>query len=436
MKLSSLLDNIKQSIASETSSSVNLSEKSFLSQLFSHENKNDGNPSLGIRPLWQYDSEKRFPLLRALLHLIYALFMAPVVIFYGIVSILYYAISRKREGKLCNNLKTLRTSIRLNAILFISMLVCYIVIILTIFIFFFNNVLLFNPNNSVNPQGAITIEQPCGIEHHIFLYNTASCWQNTGIEIVKGDKIEFNISGAFNGDIEEMNRCAQDNQKPEYPLYNNAYDIQSNQSISKEEATKNAIVLQNTIYNNPKDARFGSLLCHIHSEATNHTYDYKQNKTIHQIPNGRTHTFTAEESGYLHLATNDIYLSDSVWNTIKENPTLISSLLSSNPNSAKSQKDSLDLLIKRGYHHLWFDDNVGEMLVNVTVLHKRITPNENNPLAWMKEGYSHTYRFIEKDLFNNNWILHLILSVIGVFTLLIIDELIAWLLRKKKREKA
>ena len=53
--------------------------------------------------------------------------------------------------------------------------------------------------------------QPCGSERNVYLYNTGQCWANTGIQVVRGDRVEVTASGAYYGRVADLYHCAKDN---------------------------------------------------------------------------------------------------------------------------------------------------------------------------------------------------------------------------------
>ena len=100
---------------------------------------------------------------------------------------------------------------RVNFVIFFVSLVFAIVLLLVILSFFIRGVLFFDPSQRINEQGAITMAQPCGSERNVFLYNTGQCWANTGIQVVRGDRVEVTASGAYYGRVADLYHCAKDN---------------------------------------------------------------------------------------------------------------------------------------------------------------------------------------------------------------------------------
>lgn len=402
MWLNSLIDTIKRSIITGTSANVKIVDKSFFAELLGEDNNPDikGNESLGIKPFWKYDTTKRFPFFAALLRLLYACFMCIVALFYWIASVVCWIFTGEWKSK--------RTSARLNAIIFISMIIVYIVLIVSMLAFLINNVLLFPPNSNINSRGAITMNQPCGREHTVYLFNTAICWANTGVEVLDGDIVEITTSGSFYGRITDLNDKNRDNAKLNFNWNNTAYPM----GIGKFDSL--------CIYKE-SDARFGSLLCHIHSESAENAYDSDSCKTIIQLASGQKNSFTAHQSGYLYVTVNDIYLTDAVLKKITESDTLKQELL---PYGEKNFQQTA-----RQNPTLWFNDNLGEILLNISIS-RNVIKNDGSTVS--PGIYSRLYRLIEQEANSDEKWLHLAIAIGSITILLSADYYCGRAIRRRK----
>ena len=311
------------------------------------------------------------------------------------------------------------------------------------FFFFFNSVLLLDSNQLINDYGTIHMEQPCGIESCVYLYNTAQPWTNTGINIVKGDEVRISASGAFYGRVFDLVNSANKNDTLPFSFINPSVK-DSSQSLR----TPNLVEL--CMYNK-KDAVFGSLLYQIKKDNETIIYDSRDdnddNPHIIQDNHERSESFsfTARHSGELYVSINDIYLSDMVLVLLRDMPndniknhleiekindtTKIKSdsLFNIGLNWVKERKpkDKLDTMVKYKlaklyalvhsdslFRKYWFDDNLGEILLNITV-NRNVISNSNVGGSFM----SHAYRRIDK-FFDKKW--GEILLQVSIFLLIIV----------------
>jgi len=427
MNINSIIDNIKYSIASDSNGKIVLTEGSFLLDLLNDNktSKKDFRPRFD----WKDFGGHPFPVTRYLLGLI--LFVVEVMIWlgYGLLRLLRLPIVGKKRDK------DLSTSPRINFVIFVSVIISYIMLIITILIFFFKSVLLFTPTGGINNQGAIVIPQDCGKEHYIYLFNSATCWANTGIKVLEGDEIELSASGSFFGKISLMDSCAQNNSKPQYPRTIISY-YKRNSERKGEDKEKLDSTRQLLMYNN-EGAYFGSLLMLIKEDDEDFLYDYRADaeEQFMQIDfKGKEPPhLSVKKSGVLYFAVNDIYLSDTVLSTLKNEPNLRKNLLVENiyycDNDSGIQKmvptSKLDsCLFDKVDRFMWFEDNVGEILLNITV-ERDILPAS----SFESPSLAKTYRWLEKKYVSksSHFFTYFLL---GIIIWLILDRLIGVLLRK------
>jgi len=359
----------------------------------------------GFKPYmnWKDFRGHTFPLTHYLLRLLHYIIECIIWLGYGLLRVLRLLFFGKKRDK------DPSTSPRVNLVVFISMIVFYIVLTITILVFFLKSVLLYNPHGTINPQGAIVMPQDCGKEIYLYLFNSATCWANTGIKVLEGDEIELSASGSFFGKISLMDSCARNNSKPKYPrsiisYYNSNYEEQE----SKIDVSSHKLLMYNK-----DDARFGSLLMQIKEDNEDILYECDRkddkNKQMMQIDFSDKKTsphIYIKKSGVLYFAVNDIYLSPKIINTIKANPNLQNSLeakffvfYDSEGKPDTIQTNNLtESYISQIDPTMWFEDNVGEILLNITVFRDILPANSPKPTFMVK-----TYRWIEnKFLFSSH----------------------------------
>ena len=445
MNIKSLLEAITSNTATNAKTTTNyeVDDRSFLTELLSGthqtriENRSDCE-ILGITPFFDFRKTDKFPVTIFIFRTLWKLMMLLPLCYYKIVSLLSWAFSNRQE-----KFQSKINSARVNFVMFFCSIVLAIVLLVSTFFFFFNSVLLLDSNQLINDYGTIHMEQPCGIESCVYLYNTAQPWTNTGINIVKGDEVRISASGAFYGRVFDLVNSANKNDTLPFSFINPSVK-DSSQSLR----TPNLVKL--CMYNK-KDAVFGSLLYQIKKDNETIIYDSRDdnddNPHIIQDNHERSESFsfTARHSGELYVSINDIYLSDKVLVLLRDMPndniknhleiekindtTKIKSdsLFNIGLNWVKERKpkDKLDTIVKYKlaklyalvhsdslFRKYWFDDNLGEILLNITV-NRNVISSSNVGGSFM----SHAYRRIDK-FFDKKW--EEILLQVSIFLLIIV----------------
>ncbi|MDR3046338.1 MAG: hypothetical protein LBU51_01835 [Bacteroidales bacterium] len=304
---------------------------------------------------------------------------------------------------------------------FILLLVAFILsiaIVATSFIFFINDVLLFQNDTQINEQGAIISNRSCNRQSVIYLFNSADKWADTGVQLQQGDKIKISVSGGFHSDIAMMKNAAENNYKPKYEL------------VTFKKSNKNWFynifkcekdTVDSTLLYNEKDAFFGSILFQIASESgvENNEIDNSKNVEagiIQQI-NGQVHESEVDRNGVLYLSVNDIYLTDNVIKQLELDN--IDSLKNWNIDTSKEfftneqidtirgrlplyfvEKDTL--VYYRGTKFMeyfqknrdaYFNDNLGEILVVMNI--DRKLNDFSCRSSWYRETEARIYNILD-----------------------------------------
>lgn len=444
MNIKSLLEAITSNTATtaKTTTNYEVDDRSFLTELLSGthqtriENRRDCE-ILGITPFFDFRKTDKFPVTIFIFRTLWKLMMLLPLCYYKIVSLLAWVFSNRQE-----KFQSKINSARVNFVMFFCSIVLAIVLLVSTFFFFFNSVLLLDSNQLINDYGTIHMEQPCGIESCVYLYNTAQPWTNTGINIVKGDEVQISASGAFYGRVFDLVNSAKKNETLPFSFINPSV-IDTSQSLYDTN------VVSLCMYNK-KDAVFGSLLYQIRKDNESILYDSRDDNDDypHIIQDNHerneSFSFTARHSGELYVSINDIYLSDKVLVLLRDMPkknieqhleiekindaTKIKSdmLFNRGLNWVKERKpkDKLDTIVENKlaklyalvhsdslFHKYWFDDNLGEILLNITV-NRNVINNSNVGGSFM----SHAYRRIDK-FFDKKW--DEILFHVSIFLLII-----------------
>jgi len=195
MDINSLIDTIKRSIITGTSADVKITDKSFLAELLGKDEDGNDHAHKASSLLYvpHFSVDKRFPVSHYLLQCLWSAITL-------LISLLYFVPSKVLQA-LTGKKRDLRLSARFNAILFIACITSYIVLLSFSVTFLLKSVLFFETDNRINSQGAIIMKQPLGVEQYMYLFNTATPWANTGIELIENDIVEVSASGSFYGKI-------------------------------------------------------------------------------------------------------------------------------------------------------------------------------------------------------------------------------------------
>lgn len=430
MKLNSLIETIKGSIATETPSDVRIVERSLLFDLFKRrggragdtkacgedgacadagggngggsgdggygDGRCDDRPFAQVRlsrpgRIWSCRGS-RYPLCS----------MAGTAVVEGLLFVvdIFYWVCSKVAGLFLGRKKWFYCSPRFNFVVLAASVVGCISLLVSIFTFYINDVLFFNNVTTINRCGALVTRQACGVDHYMYLFNTADPWSDTGIEVLKGDRVRISGSGAFYSDILDMKQAAERNDKLRYRLSNVAYPLADSLADRKEaDRAKFCMYWE-------EDAVHGSLLYQIIGETQQPRtrYERVEGNPIHQVAINRKgrlddNFFEARESGVLHVAVNDIYLdSDTIDSLEKQSKDTI---LLNRLCKLKNAKDSIeraqnDPQLRAGYDtqwlaRAWFNDNCGDILLNVTIERR----NGYNPYTSLMERlYIRLYRLL------------------------------------------
>lgn len=446
---SSIISTIKQAILTETPSDVSIRERSLVSFLI--EKNGEGEPLTWSDFKIKLNLEKPLVITRFFIQLLNKIILAGIWLFYGAYNIIHKILTGRWRG--------MKPSSGINTVILATTLIMAIIVLLGMLMFLIRDV-VFAPNTAhVNSKGVLTVDQPCYVTQSFFLLNAATYWTSTDISISKGDRVFLSASGSMYSDIGDVYSAAYKNDTLLYhrsafgPFLPNANDT---------------IGVKYCIFGRyPKDrkdtclktaARYGSLLfqiCNSHAGPKDYNDDNdecaiqqvnfaefvydRDNSGINYLKNlinsKRQYSFVANKSGVLYLTFNDILLDNAmidtlvrdstrattIWNDLKT--TLLNNVHDSN------LVDSLKCKIKDST--IWFQDNVGEILVNIRI-EKNIWESD---MRWYKKPVIWFYRVFEKCSTKPFWGYILPQVFLIIFAYFGIDIFISSILRRRKQKK-
>ena len=434
-----VVDNLLNGISAETKKDLIVKDETLFSKMMSdkgpHSDEGDRIKWDGF--VWDLRWDYLFPVTRAIVYFLWSCFMGLVFAFYSAFEWLASRLTGKR--------KNLRQSIRTNSVILMGGIVATITMIVVMLVFFIKDVLLFPADNHINDYGTVTMAQPCGVEHNVLLVNSSEFWAETGIRVVEGDLVKIAASGAFYGNLVDFHDSALKNRKRRYAPDNFHWKVEDSPSLIqkfKQWVVNEDVVNDDTRFcvygrNGERDARYGSLLYQIKGEGEMAAVKNCSNEdqVIFQVNplKDQAFEFTAEKSGVLCFAINDIYLDDSAlvneiiasdlqkYEDFKKDPTKERPLLSEYTLS-RIEKDSVACVnfrdsVLAGNQSMWYDDNIGEILINVNIERKE----PGNLLSFLTKPFRWIFH-------NKGW-----RWILGVLCLLMTADMLVGIGTRRKR---
>lgn len=424
-----IVDSLIQGAGSEARKDIEVKDESMFSRMMKG-NGTDPDEEETIR--WEgvcrdIRWDRPLPVSRAVFHFLWSCFMGLVFAVYSIFEWLAL--------KLTGRHRNFRQSVRTNAVILYAGLITTVSMIVVMVVFFIKDILLFPADNNINSHGTVTMAQPCGVEHNVLLVNSAEFWAETGIRVVKGDKVRIAASGAFYGQLVDMHDAALDNKVRRFPPDN----FHWKKELKTVGTGKEKSVTQFCVYgrNGTTDlnARFGSLIYQIKPEgkkpvSSNSGLPHKEIFQIEPKKDG-PYEFRAAHSGVLCFAVNDIFLDDEA--VLKAVITQDSLAYVSNPDSKDLllETKTIERLVKdtTGEEHdmfvrniisqnrsMWYDDNIGEILLNVNIERK----HPGNLLSFLTKPF--------RWIFHHNGWLHILITC----SILMLLDLITGILMRRR----
>lgn len=309
--------------------------------------------------------------------------------------------------------------------------VCTSIIAMLVFLihtalFYINDVIMFQNELRVNRYGTFVPRKSCNCEYAMFMFNTSDLWANTGIQLCRGDMMKISVSGAFHRSIVDVKDNAVRNHRLQYEW------IGSEKRLRNEPDT--ALDVRKYCIYRAEDAYFGSVLYQIRPESQADAQECLEPLyyPVRQItPKAGARYVKVRESGILHLSVNDIYLTDEIIELIAESnknrlgdsvirissgyDSAAASLIKGGAMAAANgrlKRDSLQRMLAdkniqlfrivgdtaayvsgdsitlhfRKNRAVWFDDNLGQIMVVVDI---------QRHMPWGLFNYHKWYRMLE-----------------------------------------
>ena len=412
----SLIKVITEAVQTGVGGNIHLNERSFLSQLlepkigesFSTEERNKGGNT---------KRHKTFVITRWLIRILSRL-LTWLLWFFNAAGCFFVLLFRginplRLPWKIW---KKIKCSPVINLAVVLIVLVFGIVFIVNMVTVGVKDIMFAPVNMSVNSQGVITLEQPCLESHSFFLMNASTFWWPTDISVLKGDIVTITVSGSMYSDVEEVYSAASSNR---HLRYSRRFFAKKNENESLFDTIGNSICIE------PK-ACFGALLCRVSNEQNDpskttdgqmHVIEYEKNRFKKR--------FEVDRSGVLYITFNDVLLSDSIVDKLRHSTDLSTVVMKEDLENTHyfNKYDSLSRIgqLEAGHREIWFNDNVGEYLVNIRV--KKDICRSN--VACYKKPIFYIYRGIE------NKRIYWVVGAIGLFLLL--DYLVSYLIQRRRK---
>lgn len=431
--VSSLISTIKQAIFTEVPSDVKIHQRSLVSMLI--ETNGDGDP-ISRKDFVVKDYRGRSLIITRYIFLLFKfLFLGLIWITYAVYNLLHKVFTGKWRG--------MKPSSGINIVILTIVFISGFVILIYLLLFLISDV-IFAPNNAfVNHKGVVTVSQPCYETQSFFLLNSATYWTSTDIHISEGDKVYITASGSMYSDIGELNNAARDNKTLIYSRsVFGPFKPESDDTIGTQYCIYGRYKRDRAKYVE-KNARFGSLLYQIalpHSGPVDYNTDNNKHAVnqvnfftpLSKFGINKTFCFRAEKSGTLYLTFNDILLDDAtIKKLIRNKPKSIWEDIAKTI-SFEPTCDTVDVIRKHIQNpQIWFQDNVGEVLVNIRI--ERNIHNSNMPLR--KKIACRVFRYLDHCTTKPFWDSPLPLTIMFVTLYFLLDNSISRLFKRKHNHR-
>lgn len=282
----------------------------------------------------------------------------------------------------------------LRLVMIIASLIIAATFLLSYSFVYLKDVVFFRNEISTNNVGALNPKKSLGREYGIFLFNPADLWADSGIRLNKKDRFRISVSGAFHSSFKNLVDDADSNvARPEIRWIGQQARTRSS-SVAPQDNKKVWGIYQRHIYpvlpkdlrkRNGEDPYFGALLYTVAPEYTlDNPLDTNYTRHVRVWKEKDATSFSKVESpGVLRLAVNDIFFEDGI--ALKD--------YASQTDSTRFIKDDFrPSVIKDSehFHTMFYDDNVGQLLICVEVQH---------PLRWGWLNPIGAYRDFENTVY-------------------------------------
>ena len=399
----SLIKAITDAIQTGVGGNVSLNEKTLLSHLLERrrgesifpEVKFDGGP---------VERHETFIITRWLIRLICKLLTRILWLFNVgcyVVLLLFRGISLRQLHE--KNWRNVKYSPIINLAAVVIVLVLGIVFLVNMITVGVKDIMFASVNMRVNSQGVITLEQPGLESHSFFLMNASTFWWPTDITVSKRDRVTISVSGSMYSDIGEICSAANSNR---HLRYSRSFFAEKNKKESLFDGIGTSICIE-------PNACFGALLCRISNE---HQGPSKLSKDQIEVIEHGKNRFKAKQFGVLYITFNDVFLTKETVEKLRDSAGLSTIVLKEDLEETGYFSKFNSGQLETADEEIWFNDNVGEYLVNIRV-RKNIC---HSNIQWYKKPIFIIYRGIDRAKW---WIvgailLYIILDVWGASYLL------------------
>ena len=205
-------------------------------------------------------------------------------------------------------------------------------------------------NVSFSENGATLIINSSGSKA-LFLLPASAAWLNTGIEIENNSSLIFTTSGKVNLGINNLVKSAEANTKPRsiwtdpigYNVSLQAKDRMRTNILVKPESKLGTVI---GFIQKPGDVPPGE-----NNPRPPSTFEVQNNKT-----------FTSSSKGQLWLSVNDFLMSPKERELSKQ-----AFIGESIGRERKEREKEFENIENQAYWNLWFDDNIGEYLIQIDI---------------------------------------------------------------------
>jgi hypothetical protein len=208
----------------------------------------------------------------------------------------------------------------------------------------------------VTSQGATLFQVDGRDQSAVFLLPASRLWANTGLKVKKGDCLLIKASGRIHLAGHRLFESATQDSIPFYPWVDadGKTEVQAYQKRSQETNRESHLIAPNI--------RPGTLLAYLATEKQDEP-DFKNPRgndkgRLYNIGNSRQIKAPSEGTFILYLSVNDVFLT-------KEDSKMYKRTTASPKGFIGTPDERWKEIEKNDYWNIWFDDNLGDFLVNI-----------------------------------------------------------------------
>jgi hypothetical protein len=207
-----------------------------------------------------------------------------------------------------------------------------------------------------NKEGVTIITRGNQVRKAIVLLPANKPWVNTGLDVVKGQKVTLTASGSVNLAFHRLVDSAQTHERPRIGWLGPEGGQHPYQTPLDNARSKYLIA--------PNPNNYGTVLACVVPD-TQPAPGIENPSPEGTLPIGQGGSFTAVADGKLWLVVNDIILNEGAQEAYVAEQPVLDMVYKTSKVTVEQKQREWDRIKQDRYFGLFFDDNIGEFLIQV-----------------------------------------------------------------------